>query len=79
MKQILQLDFFSEDNGIKVEVVEGDVDGASSVIQLRLRVVDQKKRKQQHKENEAIQFDYMIGKDIPEEVAQDMVGNGLTF
>lgn len=41
-------------------------------IQLRLRVVDPKKRKDKHKENEAIQFDF-YPKDVPEEVAQEMV------
>lgn len=71
VKELLQLDFFSEDSGLKVELVKKEAEG--DLIQLRLRVVDSKKRKQQHKENEAIQFDYMIGQDNPEEVAQDMV------
>ena len=45
-------------------------------IQLRVRVLDHKKRKPQHKENEAIQFDYSILNDIPEDVAAEMVCRG---
>jgi WNK lysine deficient protein kinase len=74
VKGLLQHDFFLEDSGVKVEVVkaeEGEVEG--SIVQLRVRVVDPKKRKDKHKENEAIQFDFDIGKDNPEEVAQEMV------
>ena len=52
---------------------------STGVIQLRLRVVDTKKRKPQHKENEAIQFDYNINKDNPEEVAQEMVSEKYTY
>ena len=43
------------------------------MIQLRVRVLDHKKRKPQHKENEAIQFDYSMLNDIPEDVAAEMV------
>lgn len=79
VKELLQHDFFSEDVGLKVEVVnqdqDGSKDGHSDLIQLRLRVVDPKKRKTQHKENEAVQFDYNIEKDNPEDVAQEMVSN----
>ena len=100
VKELLQLDFFLEDCGIKVELVNKDSDGGASsagggtdgasgattpagatgntgVIQLRLRVLDTKKRKPQHKENEAIQFDYNIDKDNPDEVAQEMVSHDL--
>ena len=45
----------------------------SSEIQLWLRVVDPRKRKKEHKENEAIQFDYNIDKDDAEQVAHEMV------
>ncbi|XP_064633816.1 serine/threonine-protein kinase WNK1-like isoform X3 [Lineus longissimus] len=78
VKELLQHDFFLEDSGVKVEVVkpeEGEVEG--SIVQLRVRVVDPKKRKDKHKENEAIQFDFDISKDIPEEVAQEMVKSSL--
>lgn len=76
VKELLQLDFFLEDAGIKVEIVNIDDlhDHKRTVIQMRLRVIDPKKRKTQYKENEAIQFDYNIEKDNPEQVAQEMVG-----
>ncbi|XP_021370957.1 serine/threonine-protein kinase WNK-like isoform X3 [Mizuhopecten yessoensis] len=78
VKDLLQHNFFLEDNGLKVEVVtreEEEIDAAS--VQLRLRVVDPKKRKDRHKENEAIQFDFDIENDVPEEVAQEMVKSGF--
>lgn len=79
MRDLLQLDFFLEETGIKVDVVssgEENEAGQLAVIQLQLRVVDAKKRKPQHKENEAIQFDYNIDKDNPEDVSQEMVRSG---
>lgn len=39
----------------------------------RLRVVDAKKRKDKHKENEAIQFDFDIENDNPDSIAEEMV------
>lgn len=39
----------------------------------RLRVVDAKKRKDKHKENEAIQFDFDIENDNPDKIAEGMV------
>ena len=81
VKKLLQLDFFSEDTGVKVDIVNRDeeVEGTASTIQLRLRVMDSKKRSKQHKENEAIQFDYNIAQDNPEEVAQEMVSGFVWF
>lgn len=74
MKDLLQHGFFLEDSGLKVELVNRDDELADRpIIQLRLRVVDPKKRKDKHKENEAIQFDFHLDKDNAEEVAQDMV------
>jgi WNK lysine deficient protein kinase len=75
VKDLLQLDFFLEDSGFKVELVNKEEDEAGShpIIQLRLRVVDAKKRKDKHKENEAIQFDFDINNDQPEEIAQELV------
>ena len=76
MKELLQNDFFLEDTGLKVEVANTSTDGdeKEGFIQLRLRVVDPKKRKDKHKENEAIQFDFDTSSDVPENVAQEMVG-----
>ena len=45
------------------------------MIQLRLLFLDPKKRKTQHKENEAIQFAYKMEKDNPEDVVMEMVCN----
>ena len=61
------------EDSLKVELVNKDELTDHSVIQLRLRVVDPKKRKDKHKENEAIQFDFDLEKDFAEEVAQEMV------
>jgi len=75
VKLLLQHDFFLEDTGIKVELASKDEakDLSHDVIQLWLRVVDPKRRKHQHKEDEAIQFDYNIKKDNADKVAQEMV------
>lgn len=75
VKVLLQHDFFLEDTGIKVELANKDEakDLNHDVIQLWLRVVDPKRRKHQHKEDEAIQFDYNIKKDNADKVAQEMV------
>lgn len=74
MKELLQHDFFVEESGIKVELVNTDEeDQKPNIIVLRVRIVDPKKRKPQHKENEAIQFYYNLEKDDPEFVAQEMV------
>ncbi|KAL3853406.1 hypothetical protein ACJMK2_016946 [Sinanodonta woodiana] len=78
VKELLQHDFFLEDTGLKVELANTDEeDRSASIIQLRLRVVDPKKRKDKHKENEAIQFDFDMENDVPENVAQEMVKSGF--
>lgn len=70
----MQHDFFLEDAGLIVELVNReDEHGENKLIQMRLRVVDAKKRKDKHKDNEAIQFDFDLQADQPEEIAQDMV------
>lgn len=46
---------------------------------LRLRVVDAKKRKDKHKENEAIQFDFDMEKDNPDKIAEGMVKCSLSL
>ncbi|KAL5013195.1 hypothetical protein ScPMuIL_007465 [Solemya velum] len=78
VKELLQNDFFLEDTGLKVELVnkEEEISDKTS-IQLRLRVVDPKKRKDKHKENEAIQFDFDLTNDAAEEVALEMVKSGF--
>ena len=71
MKELLQLEFFAEDSGIKVELISDNV----STLQLQLRVLDSKKHKILHKENEAIEFSYNMDTDSPETVAALMVSN----
>lgn len=78
MKDLLAHDFFLEDTGLLVEFlgIEDEMADAQ-VIPLRLRVVDPKKRRDTHKENEAIQFEFDVSKDQPEEIAADLVRMGL--
>ncbi|XP_025108578.1 serine/threonine-protein kinase WNK1-like isoform X5 [Pomacea canaliculata] len=80
VKDLLQHDFFLEDTGVRVDLVsrEEDVE-EQDTIQLRLRVVDAKKRKDRYKENEAIQFDFDLQTDQPEEIVQELVKNGYLF
>ena len=75
VKQLLNHEFFAEDCGMRLEVAnrEEAISSSSSVIHLQLRVLDAKKRKDTHKENEAIQFNYVLSKDNPEETAKQMV------
>ena len=74
VKHLLQHDFFLEDSGLKVELVNREDEASNRPdIQMRLRVVDAKKRKDKHKENEAIQFDFNIHSDQAEEVAKELV------
>ncbi|ESN98210.1 hypothetical protein HELRODRAFT_84684 [Helobdella robusta] len=71
VKELLQCDFFSEDTGIKVELIKKE-DMNTDTIEFWLRV-DPKRRKQQHKENEVIQFEYNMINDDPDKVAMEMV------
>lgn len=78
VKDLLQHDFFLEDTGLKVELVNREDEvGDVEVIQLRLRVVDAKKRKDKHKENEAIQFDFDLRTDQPDQIAQELAKSGF--
>ena len=43
------------------------------VSSFRLRVIDAKKRKDKHKENEAIEFDFNIKSDQADKIAEGMV------
>jgi len=77
VKELLQLEFFAEETGIRVDIVKTSVSAMdevpADVIQLQLRVVDPKKRRLQQRENEAVQFDYNISTDNPNAVAHEMV------
>lgn len=78
VKELLQMEFFQEDTGFKVELVEKEkiVNNLDPKIELRLIVTDAKKRKDRYKENEAVQFAFTIDKDNPDEVATALVKNG---
>lgn len=78
VKELLQLEFFAEETGIRVEIVKSSTSATEEVpadiIQLQFRVVDPKKRRiQKQRENEAVQFDYNISTDNPDDVALEMV------
>ncbi|XP_043194005.1 serine/threonine-protein kinase WNK4-like isoform X7 [Amphibalanus amphitrite] len=79
VKQLLNHEFFAEDCGMRLDVAnrEESISSDGSVVELRLRVLDAKKRRDKHKENEAIQFNYNLNKDNPEEIAKHMVMSGI--
>lgn len=77
VKELLQHDFFLDDNGLRLEIVNTEEKEDQSIIQMQLRVVDPKKRKDKHKENEAIQFEFDLNNDNPDEVAEEMVKSGF--
>lgn len=74
VKELLHMDFFQEDLGIKVEYCdrEKSLSSTESKVEMRLRILDPKKRKDKHKENEAIQFFFDLNFDTADEVASAM-------
>ena len=56
-----------------MELAEGTEPGTGSLVKLQLHLEDPKKRRDKHKENEAIQFDFDLETDQPEKVAEEMV------
>ncbi|XP_057180729.1 serine/threonine-protein kinase WNK1 isoform X13 [Triplophysa rosa] len=75
IKDLLNHAFFQEETGVRVELAEED-DGEVIAIKLWLRIEDVKKLKGKYKENEAIEFSFDLSKDVPEDVAQEMVESG---
>ncbi|XP_029953009.1 serine/threonine-protein kinase WNK1-like isoform X2 [Salarias fasciatus] len=75
IKDLLNHAFFQEDTGVRVELAEED-DGQMEAIKLWLRIEDIKKLKGKYKDNEAIEFSFDLNKDVPEDVAQEMVDSG---
>ncbi|XP_068580027.1 serine/threonine-protein kinase WNK1-like isoform X2 [Cebidichthys violaceus] len=75
IKDLLNHAFFQEDTGVRVELAEED-DGEMEAIKLWLRIEDVKKLKGKYKDNEAIEFSFDLNKDVPEDVAQEMVESG---
>ncbi|XP_045507287.1 uncharacterized protein LOC123703397 isoform X5 [Colias croceus] len=79
VKDLLNHEFFGEDIGLRLEIVERDLVTSSDItkIQFRLKIIDPKKRSYTHKENEAIQFEFDMEADDCEEVANEMAKAGL--
>ncbi|MEQ2264571.1 Serine/threonine-protein kinase wnk1, partial [Xenotaenia resolanae] len=75
IKTLLNHAFFQEETGVRVELAEED-DGEVIAIKLWLRIEDVKKLKGKYKENEAIEFSFDLNRDVPEDVAQEMVESG---
>ena len=85
IQDLLNHEFFAEDNGFKVELLNRDhfVANQENMIKFRLRVTDQKKRekggreKPAHKENEAIEFDFSLESDNCMDVSKSMISRGI--
>ncbi|XP_056156779.1 serine/threonine-protein kinase WNK2 [Lampris incognitus] len=76
IKNLLNHAFFAEDTGVRVELAEED-DGKKSSIALKLWVEDPKKLKGKYKDTGAIEFTFDLEKEVPEDVAQEMVESGF--
>uniref|UniRef100_A0A8C2DS07 non-specific serine/threonine protein kinase n=1 Tax=Cyprinus carpio TaxID=7962 RepID=A0A8C2DS07_CYPCA len=75
IKDLLNHAFFQEETGVRVELAEED-DGEMIAIKLWLRIEDVKKLKGKYKDNEAIEFSFDLSRDVPEDVAQELVESG---
>ncbi|XP_026206446.1 serine/threonine-protein kinase WNK4 isoform X2 [Anabas testudineus] len=76
IQDLLDHPFFQENNGVHVELAEED-DMVKSGLKLWLRMDDTKKLHGKYKDNNAIEFLFELYKDVPEEVAQEMVVLGF--
>lgn len=74
VQDLLEHRFLQEKTGYYVELAEED-DGAKAALKLWLRVEDKKKLLGKYKDNNAIEFLFELYKDVPEEVAQEMVAS----
>ena len=77
IKQLLGFEFFAEDTGFKLELLNREhlVSNQENMIKFRLKVTDQRKLRREkpaHKENEAIEFDFNLESDNCMEVSNDM-------
>nr|XP_015822418.2 serine/threonine-protein kinase WNK4 isoform X2 [Nothobranchius furzeri] len=70
--ELLEHRFFQEKTGVHVELAEED-DGSKEALKLWLRMDDNKKLLGKYKDHDAIEFLFELYKDVPEEVAQEMV------
>lgn len=76
IQDLLDHPFFQENNGVHVELAEED-DMVKPDLKLWLRMDDTKKLHGKYKDNNAIEFLFELYKDVPEEVAQEMVVLGF--
>lgn len=76
IQDLLDHPFFQENNGVHVELAEED-DMVKPGLKLWLRIDDTKKLHGKYKDNNAIEFLFELYKDVPEEVAQEMVVLGF--
>lgn len=74
IQDLLEHTFFQENNGVHVELAEED-DMVKSGLKLWLRMDYTKKLHGKYKDNNAIEFLFELYKDVPEEVAQEMVSS----
>ncbi|XP_073722655.1 serine/threonine-protein kinase WNK4 isoform X1 [Misgurnus anguillicaudatus] len=76
IQDLLEHAFFQENNGVHVELAEED-DTVKSGLKLWLRMDGTKRLHGKYKDNNAIEFLFELYKDVPEEVAQEMVVLGF--
>ncbi|XP_076023635.1 serine/threonine-protein kinase WNK4-like [Genypterus blacodes] len=76
VQELLDHHFFQEQLGVHVDLAEDD-DGTKLALKLWLRMDDNKKLHGKYKDNDAIEFLFELSKDVPEEVAQEMVVLGF--
>lgn len=72
VQDLLDHRFFQEQTGVHVELAEED-DGSKPALKFWLRMDDNKKLCGKYKDHDAIEFLFELYKDVPEEVAQEMV------
>ncbi|XP_070837087.1 serine/threonine-protein kinase WNK4-like [Chaetodon trifascialis] len=76
VQDLLDHRFFQEQLGVHVDLAEDD-DGSKAALKLWLRMDHNKKLHGKYKDNNAIEFLFELYKDVPEEVAQEMVVLGF--
>ncbi|KAM6965877.1 serine/threonine-protein kinase WNK4-like [Tautogolabrus adspersus] len=76
IQDLLDHRFFLELSGVHVDLAEED-NGSKAALKLWLRMDQNKKLQGKYKDNNAIEFLFELYKDVPEEVAQEMVVLGF--
>lgn len=75
MQELLDHRFFQEQLGVHVELAEeeGRWEGQGEGLKLLLRMDPNRKLHGKYKDHDAIEIVFQLYKDVPEEVAQEMV------